>query len=298
MGVIKKLGEMGIPGFRSGKKLKMAIAIYGYFMMVLFLLTFEPMAMIVVAILMSVIFWYTNFRNIQSNIHIKKIVGFRTGNKYKIAIAIFSYSVLFFFIAGAIILPPIDNKNTTTNNMTPSQIITANTTQSQVTITPLVTQIPISTKKPTVTATTTAIATQIPTPTITPIVTTLTPLEYKGDIRYWIGIEMSQSLDIFGKDMIDYSDGIISLYELNQTIEMEQFMANTILERINSLNVPMGYETTQRRAVVIVETYIDALNNTEKYIATSDNKYLTYYYDDLNKIVRQSEELNKEINDP
>ena len=294
MGVIEKLGEMGIPGFRSGKKLKMAIAIYGYFMMVLFLLTFEPMAMIVVAILMSVIFWYTNFRNIQSNIHIKKIVGFRTGNKYKIAIAIFSYSVLIFLISASLILPPIDNKNTTDNNTTTSQIITANTTQSHVTITPLVTQIPISTNKPTATTTTTAIATQNPTPTITPLVT-LTPLKYKGDIRYWIGVEMSQSMDIVGKDMIDYGDGIISLYELNQTIEMEQYMADLILERINSLNAPMGYEITQKRAIVIAETYIDALNNIEKYFATSDDKYLTYYEDDLDKMVRQVRELNTEI---
>lgn len=31
MGITEKLGKMGIPGFRSGKKWKMAIAIFGYF---------------------------------------------------------------------------------------------------------------------------------------------------------------------------------------------------------------------------------------------------------------------------
>ena len=38
MSLTEKLGEMGIPGFRSGNKLKMTIAIFGYFMVFLFLL--------------------------------------------------------------------------------------------------------------------------------------------------------------------------------------------------------------------------------------------------------------------
>ena len=31
MGIIEKLGKMGVPGFRSGKKWKMAVAVFGYF---------------------------------------------------------------------------------------------------------------------------------------------------------------------------------------------------------------------------------------------------------------------------
>jgi len=39
MSLIEKLGKMGIPGFRSGKKWKMAIAIFGYFWILLILLS-------------------------------------------------------------------------------------------------------------------------------------------------------------------------------------------------------------------------------------------------------------------
>ncbi len=38
MGFIERLGKMGIPGFRSGKKWKMALAILGYFLLFLILL--------------------------------------------------------------------------------------------------------------------------------------------------------------------------------------------------------------------------------------------------------------------
>lgn len=38
IGITKKLGKMGIPGFRSGKKWKIAIAIFGYFWIFIILL--------------------------------------------------------------------------------------------------------------------------------------------------------------------------------------------------------------------------------------------------------------------
>ena len=38
IGITKRLGKMGIPGFRSGKKWKMAIAIFGYFWIFIILL--------------------------------------------------------------------------------------------------------------------------------------------------------------------------------------------------------------------------------------------------------------------
>lgn len=268
MNLVEKLGKMGIPGFRSGKKWKIIVAIFGYFIMGLLILTFNPMAVTIVIISISIIFWYTNFRDIQTNDHIRKIIGFRSDNKYKTAFAIFIYSILLFFIAAAIMLPPSDHKNTINNISTPASVIS---TPTPITIT------------------------QVPTSTITPTAIPLTPSKYKGELRYYIGMEISRSMEIVGKDMIDYGDGIISLEELKQTIRTEKNIANLTLKNIQSLNVPMGYEITQKRALVIVETYVIALNNVENYLATSENKYLTSYQDYSNKMVRQTEELNKEI---
>lgn len=186
------------------------------------------------------------------------IPGFRSGKKWKIIVAIFGYFWISVFIMVLILPTPTPPAKSAERAPTPNSTV----------------------------------ATTISAPFNS---SSLSPSQYNGKIRYYIGTEISLSMQLVGKDLVDYGDGIISLDELNRTIRSEKYIANITLKNIQSLNVPMGYEVTQRRAIVIVETYIDALTSIEKYFATSEDKYLTYYQDDLNKIVRQTKELITEI---